>query len=74
MVLSLKADSSEQLVNMFQSDMAVDSWLSDNLRGRNLVCPNCKRRIQSDPLIRGEVLFSDWNDDSDENMTIVYYV
>jgi len=74
MVLSLKADSSEQLVNMFQSDMAVDSWLSDNLRGRNLVCPNCKRRIQPDPLIRGEVLFSDWNDDSDENMTIVYYV
>jgi len=74
MVLSLKADSSEQLINMLQSDMVVDSWLSEKLRGRNLVCPNCKRRIQPDPLIRGEVLFSDWSDDPEENKTIVYYV
>jgi len=74
MVLSLRANSSQELISVFQSDMGVDSWLSDKLRGRDLVCPNCKRRIQPDPLIRADVLFSDWSDDSKADGTVVYYV
>lgn len=74
MVLSLRFSGSQELVNAFQDDLIVDSWLSDKLRGRHLVCPNCKRQIEPDPLIRADVLFSDWSDDPEADKTIVYYI
>jgi hypothetical protein len=73
-ILSLRVESSEELVNTFRNDMVVDSWLSDKLRNRDLVCPNCRRQIQPDPLIRADVLFSDWGDEPEADKTIVYYI
>ena len=74
LVLSLFTDGSERVVDAFQADLVVDSWLSENLRSQRLTCPRCKRKIQPDPLIRADVLFSDWSDDSKRDGTIVYYV
>ena len=64
LVLSLGTDGSERLIDAFQAGLVVDSWLSEKLRGRKLICPRCKRRIEPDPMVRADVLFSDWSDGS----------
>lgn len=74
LVFSVRSDGAERLMNAFQADLGVASWLSENLRGRKLVCPRCKRKIEPDPLVRADVLFSEWGESSEADRTIVYYV
>jgi hypothetical protein len=74
-VLRAKATykNSEVSIAFPQDEMALDSWISMKMRGRHLVCPGCKREIHADPLIRAEVLFSEWSGE-DGTDPIVYFV
>lgn len=73
-ILSFGISRFEELIGILQEDMPVDSWLSENLRGRHLRCPGCGRRVGSEPLIKADVMFSDWSDESEADKTVVYYV
>ena len=64
----------KELFDSLEADLAVASWLSDNLRVRKLICPNCRRRVQPDPLVRASVIDGDWGQPSKEDDIIVYYV
>ena len=66
-------DKSEAALTFFGDDVKVDSWLSTKLRERRLTCPNCKREINADPLVRAELLFAEWSGKEGEDVT-VYFV
>jgi hypothetical protein len=72
-ILGRKLGAFEELTNILQNEIAVDSWLSATLRGKQLICPGCGRKVRADPLIRADVFFSDWDDESPADRTIVYY-
>ena len=68
-------ETSADLTRIFQQESSVDSWLSDQIREHPIICPGCGRKIKQDPLIRAEVMFSDWNDSSDEkSKSIMFYI
>jgi len=73
-ILSYRLDRFEKLIEILQEDMAVDSWLSATLQDKQLTCPGCGKKIQADPLIRADVLFADWDDESKADRTVIYYV
>jgi len=73
-ILSHRLTQFEELVEILQNDMAIDSWLSATLQEKQLFCPGCGRKVRPDPLIRADVLFSDWADESQADRTVVYYV
>lgn len=66
-------DKSEGALAFFEDDVKVDSWLSTKLRDRRLNCPNCKREIHADPLVRAELLFAEWSGREGED-AVVYFV
>jgi len=73
-ILSHGLQGFEDLLKVLQNEMAIDSWLSATLNEKQIICPVCRRRIRADPLIRADVLFSDWDDRSEADRTVVYYV
>jgi hypothetical protein len=73
-IFSRRTGAGEILIDSLQNDLEVASWLSENLRGRKLICPKCKRLIPPDPLVRADVFFADWGKTSKQDSTIVYYV
>jgi len=74
MIFSRRVSAAEKFGASFQGDEEVVSWISENLRHRKLICPNCRRQIHPDPLIRAEILHEDWGETSNEDNTVVYYV
>jgi len=73
-ILSHRLEHFEELIEILQNEMAVDSWLSATLQQKRLTCPGCGRKLRPDPLIRADVFFSDWDDESQADKTVVYYV
>jgi len=74
MITSAKANLPDDLAGALQNDMRVDSWLSDQLRKRHLICPTCKRIIRPDPVIRGDVMFMEWDDSPTGDGPVMYYI
>jgi hypothetical protein len=69
------ADPVADMLQVFQGESSVDSWLSDQIRAHSTSCPGCGRKLQADPLVRAEVMFGDWNDNSDEkSKSIIFYI
>ena len=63
------------ILGVFEQELSIDSWVSNRLQGRALRCPNCRRVVITDPLVRSEVMFADWDDSSGQNAPpIVFYV
>jgi hypothetical protein len=75
MILSSSGrDSLKDLVNTFEKDASIDSWISDKLRSRPFRCPHCRRLITTDPLIRGDVMFGEWSGSGEVASPIIFYV
>ena len=73
-ITSAKANLPDDLDGALQSDMRVDSWLSDQLRKHHLICPTCKRVVRPDPVIRSDVMFMEWDDSSTGDGPVMYYI
>jgi hypothetical protein len=65
-------EQSEVALAFFDDDAKVDSWLSTKLREKQLTCPNCKREIHADPLVRAELLFAEWSGKDGQDVMIYY--
>ena len=53
-----------------------DSWTYTMIKrtvSRVNTCPNCKRKLPRDPLVRAEVLFGDWGVPSQEDGKYIEY-
>lgn len=76
MILSIQSTGPvTDMLKTFGQEVSIDSWISNKLQGRLFRCPNCRRLIMTDPLVRGEVMFGDWDDSSGENSSpIIFYV
>ena len=72
--MSARGELPPELGNGFEDDMKIDSWLSEQLRHRRLLCPHCHRNIRPDPLIRSSVMFMEWEDLSNSGNPTVFYV
>jgi hypothetical protein len=63
------------ILRILEQEVPIDSWISNRLRRRPLRCPSCRRAIVTDPLVRSEVMFAEWDDSSGEaSPPIIFYV
>jgi hypothetical protein len=63
------------MLQVFQGEASVDSWVSDQIRRHPTKCPSCGRVLRADPLVRADVMFNEWSDESDEKAkTVMFYI
>jgi hypothetical protein len=76
MIISFKSSGPvTDILGIFEQEVSIDSWISNRLQGRALRCPNCRRVVIADPLVRSEVMFADWDDSSAKDASpIIFYV
>jgi hypothetical protein len=76
MILRIQSSgSATDMLKAFEEEESVESWISNRLLGRPFRCPNCRRKISADPLVRGEVVFGEWGDESGEKASpVIFYV
>jgi hypothetical protein len=75
-ILSLTANVDiADMLQVFRGEASVDSWVSSQIRAHQTSCPGCGRILRADPLIRADVMFSEWSDDSDEKAkSVIFYI